>query len=53
MLRTSSEKVSRMSGGPVLPKCDITAAPPTTARPRVYGSAAGERKRERAAESSV
>jgi len=28
MLRTRSEKVSRMSGGPVLPKCDISARPP-------------------------
>jgi hypothetical protein len=50
MLRTRSEKVSRMSGGPDLPKCDIAgppaAAPPTTARPRVYRSPAGERERE-------
>jgi hypothetical protein len=28
MLRTRSEKVSRMSGGPDLPKCDIAARPP-------------------------
>jgi hypothetical protein len=45
MLRTSSEKVSRMSGGPDLPKCDIAcppaAPPPTAAGPRVYRSPAG------------
>jgi hypothetical protein len=35
MLRTRSEKVSRMSGGPDLPKCDIAPPPTTTARPRV------------------
>lgn len=32
MLRTRSEKVSRMSGGPDLPKCDIAAPPPPTSR---------------------
>jgi hypothetical protein len=36
MLRTRSEKVPRMSGGPDLPKCDIVgSAPRAPARPRV------------------
>jgi hypothetical protein len=40
MLRTRSEKVSRMSGGPDLPKCDIAGPPATTAKTRVYRSPA-------------